>query len=79
MVLNKVNRAFVTGGSGKIGKHLVSLLLRENFDIVCNTISSTIKETLILEKSTHNIFVKSAEQQMVFNKILSFFQERLDR
>jgi len=33
MVLNKVNRAFVTGGSGKIGKHLVSLLLRENFDI----------------------------------------------
>ena len=38
---------------------------RENFDIVCNTISSTIKETLILEKSTHNIFVKSAEQQMV--------------
>ena len=54
------------------------LSLRANFDIVFDNISSNIKETLVLEKSTHNIFTKSSEQQIVFNKILSFFQERLN-
>jgi esterase/lipase len=53
------------------------LSLRGNFDMVFDNISSNIKETLVLEKSTHNIFTKSSEQQIVFNKILSFFQERL--
>ena len=54
------------------------LSLRANFDIVFDNIASNIKETLVLEKSTHNIFTKSSEQQIVFNKILSFCQERLD-
>ena len=56
-------------------RDLVSL--RENFDIVFDNISTDIKEALVLKKSTHYIFTKHFEQQIVFNKILSFFQERL--
>ena len=46
----------------------------ENLHIVDTEISSEIKEKLILEKSSHNLFCKSEEQSMIFNKILSFLK-----
>ena len=43
--------------------------------LVSNSISSRVKEKLILENASHNLFVPGPDQVLVFNKILSFFNQ----
>jgi|ETNmetMinimDraft_35_1059890.scaffolds.fasta_scaffold36041_3 carboxylesterase len=54
------------------------LQLPSNTSLVYNSISSDIKEKLILKNAGHNFFDNSPDQDMVFQKVGSFFNQFLD-
>ena len=51
-------------------KDLTSMM--KNYHILKKSIASKIQTDLILEKSTHNLFVKGPEQSLIFQNVLSF-------
>ncbi len=46
-----------------------------NTSLVYNTISSSIKEKLVVNKVGHNLFISSPDQELIFKKILFFFNK----
>lgn len=46
-----------------------------NTPLVYNSISSSIKEKLIVENALHNLFVLSSDQELIFQKITSFLNQ----
>ena len=46
-----------------------------NTDFVYNSISSTIKEKFIVKRASHNLFIKSPDQEMIFNKASAFLDQ----
>ncbi|SVB50326.1 uncharacterized protein METZ01_LOCUS203180 [marine metagenome] len=54
------------------------LQLPANTSLVYNSISSDIKEKLILKNAGHNLFDYSLDQDMVFQKVGSFFNQFRD-
>ncbi len=54
------------------------LQLPSNTTLVYNSISSEIKETLIVQQANHNLFLSSSDQDMIFQKIASFFNQFQD-
>ena len=55
-----------------------TLQLPSNTPLVYNSISSEIKEKLIVQKANHNLFVFSPDQDMIFQKVSSFFNQFQD-
>ena len=49
------------------------LSIPKNISLVYDSISSEIKEQILLEKAGHNLFLSSAEQEQIFSKIRDFF------
>ena len=47
----------------------------KNTSLVYNTISSSIKEKLVVNKAGHNLFISSPDQKLIFKKILLFFNK----
>ena len=54
------------------------LQLPVNTSLVYNSISSDIKEKLILKNAGHNLFDYSLDQDMVFQKVGAFFNQFRD-
>ena len=54
------------------------LQLPSNTTLVYNSISSEIKETLIVQQANHNLFLSSSDQDMIFQKVASFFNQFQD-
>lgn len=54
------------------------LQLPSNTSLVYDSISSEIKEKLIVQQANHNLFVSSPDQDMIFQKVASFFNQFLD-
>ena len=50
------------------------LQLPSNTPLVYNSISSKIKEKLIVKQARHNLFVSNPDQDIIFQKITSFFK-----
>ena len=48
----------------------------DNLEIIKNEISSIKIKELILEESTHNLFVKGPEQDIIFKNIQNFIKEK---
>tara|TARA_B100001123_G_C15155795_1_gene965439 strand:- start:427 stop:1182 length:756 start_codon:yes stop_codon:yes gene_type:complete len=48
---------------------------KSNISAVFDNISSEIKEKFIVNHASHNIFVKSQDQELIFQKITSFFNQ----
>ena len=48
---------------------------QSNVPLVYNSISSTIKEKLIVKQASHNLFVSNPDQKIIFQKITSFFNQ----
>ena len=46
-----------------------------NTDLVYNSISSVIKEKLIMENASHNLFIDSADQKKLFIEVSSFLDK----
>ena len=55
------------------------LQLPSDTPLVYNSISSEIKEKLIVEHAAHNLFDSSPDQEMIFQKVASFFNQFLDQ
>ena len=51
------------------------LSIPENISLVYDNISSRIKEKLIIKKTIHNLFIPSPDQEEIFTKVLSFFNQ----
>lgn len=51
------------------------LSLQSNISLVYDNISSEIKEKLIVKKANHNLFVTSSDQELIFQKITSYFNQ----
>ncbi len=51
------------------------LSLPANISLVYDNISSEIKEKLIVEQASHNLFVSNPDQDLIFQKITSFFNQ----
>ena len=51
------------------------LSLKSNASLVYNTISSEIKEKLVVRNANHNLFINSPDQNMIFQKIASFINQ----
>ena len=51
------------------------LSLQSNVPLVYNFISSQIKEKLIVKQAGHNLFVSSPDQDLIFQKITTFFNQ----
>ena len=51
------------------------LSLPTNIPLVYDNISSEIKEKLIVEQASHNLFVSNPDQELIFQKITSFFNQ----
>ena len=51
------------------------LQLPSNTPLVYNSISSEIKEKLFVKNANHNLFVSSPDQDIIFQKITSFFNQ----
>ena len=54
------------------------LSLQSNASLVYNSISSKIKEKLIVKQARHNLFVSNPDQDIIFQKITSFFNQFRD-
>jgi len=51
------------------------LSIPENISLVYDNISSEIKEKLIVTQASHNLFVPNPDQDLIFQKITSFFNQ----
>ena len=51
------------------------LSLQSNIALVYDNISSEYKEKLIVKNATHNMFVTNPDQDLIFKKIASFFNQ----
>ena len=51
------------------------LSLQSNISLVYDNISSEIKEKLIVNQANHNLFVTSPDQELIFQKITSYFNQ----
>ena len=51
------------------------LSIPENISLVYDNISSEIKEKLIVTQASHNLFVPNPDQELIFQKITSFFNQ----
>ena len=51
------------------------LSLPANISLVYDNISSEIKEKVIVEQASHNLFVSNPDQDLIFKKITSFFNQ----
>jgi len=51
------------------------LSIPENISLVYDNISSEIKEKLIVTQASHNLFVPNPDQELIFKKITSFFNQ----
>ena len=49
------------------------LSIPDNISLVYDNISSEIKEKLIVKRANHNLFVSNPDQDLIFQKIASFF------
>jgi len=49
--------------------------MMENYYIVKDSISSEIQTDLILETSTHNLFVGGPEQTLIFENVFTFLNK----
>ena len=58
-----------------IHSELDYLSLLSNASLVYNSISSTIKEKLIIKQASHNLFVSNPDQEIIFQKTTSFFNQ----
>jgi len=54
------------------------LSIPENISLVYDNISSEIKEKLIVTQASHNLFVPNPDQDLIFKKITSFFNQFRD-
>ena len=54
------------------------LSIPENISMVYDNISSEIKEKLIVTQASHNLFVPNPDQDLIFKKITSFFNQFRD-
>ena len=51
------------------------LSLQSNIALVYDNISSEYKEKLIVKNATHNMFITNPDQDLIFKKIASFFNQ----
>ena len=51
------------------------LSLQSNISIVYDNISSEIKEKFIVHQANHNLFINNPDQEQIFQKINSFFNQ----
>ena len=51
------------------------LSLQSNISLVYDNISSEIKEKLIVNQANHNLFVTNPDQELIFQKITSYFNQ----
>ena len=51
------------------------LSIPENISLVYDNISSEIKEKLIVKQASHNLFVPNPDQELIFQKVTSFFNQ----
>ena len=65
----------VTCPSLLIHSNADQLTLKENIEYVYDNILSKKKEKKILENTSHNIFVSSPSQQLIFEKVSSFLKK----
>ena len=61
-----------------IHSELDYLSLLSNASLVYNSISSKIKEKLIVKQAGHNLFVSNPDQDIIFQKVTSFFNQFRD-
>jgi len=54
------------------------LSIPENISMVYDNISSEIKEKFIVTQASHNLFVPNPDQEIIFQKITSFFNQFRD-
>ena len=52
-----------------------TLSLQSNISLVYDNISSEIKEKIIVNQANHNLFVTSPDQELIFQKITSYFNQ----
>ena len=62
----------------KIKAEQDKLQLRSNTSLVYNSISSKIKEKLFVQQAGHNLFISNPDQDMIFQKVVSFFNQFRD-
>ena len=48
---------------------------QSNISLVFNNISSEIKEKFIVNQANHNLFTNSSDQELIFQKINSYFSQ----
>jgi len=51
------------------------LSLQSNISLVYDNISSEIKEKFIVHQANHNLFINNPDQEQIFQKINSFFNQ----
>ena len=51
------------------------LSIPENISLVYDNISSERKEKLIVTQASHNLFISNPDQDLIFQKITSFFNQ----
>jgi len=51
------------------------LSLQSNISLVYDNISSEIKEKFIVNQANHNLFINSPDQELIFQKINSYFNQ----
>ena len=51
------------------------LSIPENISLVYDNISSEIKEKFIVEQANHNLFVSNPDQDIIFKKVSTFFNQ----
>ena len=51
------------------------LSIPENISLVYDNISSEVKEKLLVHKANHNLFMPGPDQEEIYSKIVSFFNQ----
>ena len=52
--------------------------IEENVDLIYNNISSTDKTKLIVENSSHHLFVDESDKDVIYKAVLSFINKHCD-
>ncbi len=52
------------------------LSLPSNLDLVMNSVSSDVKEKLIVNKASHHLFYESEDRDLIFNTIYKFLEKK---
>ena len=52
--------------------------IEKNVELIYNNISSTEKSKLIIEKSSHHIFVDELDKEVIYKAVLSFIKKHCD-